>query len=181
MRRQQSGFTIIELVVVVILLGILAAVALPRFMNVDDQARDAAVSGIQGSLQTGISLYYAQWVAEGRLPAGTQIEPFADLRVNATGFPYGADSNTANVVSTSADCSAVWSGVLQVGAPSVATAADLAGVAAAGANVDVVAVRDGTACDYYYTAWTTTTGAVIPRLTYNSVNGLITRGTATLP
>ena len=63
MRRTASGFTIIELVVVIILLGILAATALPRFMNVDTQAHAAVVEGVQGGLQTGVSLYHAQWVA----------------------------------------------------------------------------------------------------------------------
>ena len=59
-----KGFTIVELVVVIILLGILAATALPRFMDVNDEAHQAVVEGVSGSLQTGISLYRAQWIAE---------------------------------------------------------------------------------------------------------------------
>ena len=69
--KHQSGFTIIELVVVIILLGIMAATALPRFMDVTDEAHDSVVQGVYGGLQSGISLYHAQWVAEGQPDEGT--------------------------------------------------------------------------------------------------------------
>jgi len=55
MKRNQ-GFTIIELVVVIVLLGILAATALPRFIDLSSDARNAANKGIGSSLQSGINL-----------------------------------------------------------------------------------------------------------------------------
>ncbi|NJN52654.1 MAG: prepilin-type N-terminal cleavage/methylation domain-containing protein [Gammaproteobacteria bacterium] len=181
MHRQQSGFTIIELVVVIILLGILAATALPRFMNVDDEAHAAVVAGVMGGLQTGVSLYHAQWIAEGQPNANTQIADFNLLRTNAAGFPYGTadNSGTGSNVTNSADCAAVFTGVLQAGAPSVSSVAALANVV--GSVTDFTAVRTGVNCDYYYTGQRSTSGATIPLLQYGSVAGVVTQTTAALP
>ncbi len=183
MSRQQSGFTIIELVVVIILLGILAATALPRFMQVDDEAHGAVVSGVQGSLQTGISLYHAQWVAQGKPDEDTAITAFGGLRVNEDGFPYSITTNAASEVTDSDDCQDVYVNILQAGAPTITTAVADTGVAAAaraGGDVfDFVAVRDGTNCNYHYTGQSAS--GTLPLLTYDSELGTITRGSAAVP
>ena len=49
---KQTGFTIIELVVVIVLLGIMAATALPRFMDVTSEAHSAVVDGVKGGMQS---------------------------------------------------------------------------------------------------------------------------------
>lgn len=63
---RMAGFSLIELVIVIVILGILAVTALPRFLDVTDEAKKASVEGVSGGFATGVSLVRAQWEAEGR-------------------------------------------------------------------------------------------------------------------
>ncbi|HEX7812641.1 MAG TPA: type II secretion system protein [Burkholderiales bacterium] len=59
MQTKQAGFTLIELVVVIVILGILSAVALPRFINLSGEAAQAAAQGVAGAVSSATAINYA--------------------------------------------------------------------------------------------------------------------------
>ncbi len=67
MRNEQKGFTLIELVVVIVILGILAAVAVPKFIDLSGEARLATTQGVAGALASGSVTNYAADLAKGQV------------------------------------------------------------------------------------------------------------------
>jgi len=69
--RRQSGFTLIELVIVIVVLGILAAIAIPRFISLQREARIAVIDSLFNSVRSGANLIYAKSAVEGEINLAT--------------------------------------------------------------------------------------------------------------
>ena len=69
--KRQSGFTLIELVVVIVILGILAATAAPKFMNLQGDARISALNGLKGAVKSAVSMTYSKAILKGIEKEGT--------------------------------------------------------------------------------------------------------------
>jgi MSHA pilin protein MshA len=149
---KSRGFTLIELVVVITILGILAAFAIPRFVALDSQARIATVNGLAGSVKSAASLARALSMATGNAAGPVAMEGASGLGVTLiNNYPDGTASGIANAVnSNSADFTfaaasggnpATWS---KVGAPTpTACQVQYTPPAAAGTTPTVAVVNGG--------------------------------------
>jgi MSHA pilin protein MshA len=97
-RSSQGGFTLIELVVVIVILGILAAFAVPRFMGMEGEARAATVKNMAGNLRAAYTMARGKCMAQGCGAGGTiTFENQSVTMVN--GYPSAATiANTLQTV-----------------------------------------------------------------------------------
>jgi prepilin-type N-terminal cleavage/methylation domain-containing protein len=65
-KKPPQGFTLIELVIIIVVLGILAAVAVPKFVNISKEAEEASVTTVVSSLDAALSMYAAKHHLEGQ-------------------------------------------------------------------------------------------------------------------
>ena len=140
--KRQSGFTIIEIIIVIIILGLLAATALPKMLNITDKAEDAAIDGVAGGFASAVGLVRAQWEVDGRPKgnggaANTTIVTLdgEKIGINVTedtangivpGYPTGKDQTNTNVTNgtiTAQTCADVLDLILK-NAPTAAVRVD---------------------------------------------------------
>ena len=89
--KRSAGFTLIELIIVIVILGILAVTAAPKFMNMQGEARISTINGMKASVQSAANMVYSKAIIKGieKTASGTGVS-----------VPLDSVTNTTNVVTT---------------------------------------------------------------------------------
>jgi MSHA pilin protein MshB len=162
--NKQSGFTLIELVIVVVILGFLAVTAIPKFLDLTDQAKQANIEGMAGGFATAVSLVRAQWEAEARPKDengqnmvdydGTDLlltTKTADIRPGYVVSSVAGQNNGAALDGnfTAANCVDIWQSIFQ----QPPRLADTISALNSDTTLDYLAVKSGTGattlCHFY--------------------------------
>lgn len=182
MHKQQSGFTLIELVIVIIVLGILSATAVPKFLNLRQDAEISKVKALGAAYQQAVSFINMRWHMLGVKGGYVNMPGFGDgdIDVSDTGFPIGTDKGNSsgvmgeprNIGKGDQACVDLWSSLLET-PPSVSLSDD----------ADFQAYRTGsngsnlTECHYIFRALGDTATTIVNAkisIKYDSVTGKVT-------
>ncbi len=101
-----------EFIAVIVIIGILSAVILPRFFNLSNPAHESVVAATGGAFSTSLSLAHIVWVTVGSTSAQNNINyGNNDLDVNANGWPNTTTDGLTTITSHN-DCDDIWNGLL---------------------------------------------------------------------
>jgi len=158
-RGRSRGFTLIELTAVMVILGTLSASAVPRFIDLADEAHAAVVEHTADAFSAGVTIALAScalrnWANRDNLPG------YADGVVDFNANCYPTDTNGANTIgNNNARCLRVWNAILAP-APTITTAAS---------GADFQASGQSNVCTYLYLVDDSATRDI----TYNSLTGVV--------
>lgn len=158
--QKQTGFTIIELVVVIALLGILSAVALPRFVDITEDAHNASVKGTAGALAAAVALVKAKAIVKGASNNDSvTLDGGVSVIVNRYGYPRARNN---------AECINIWQQLLQNGSPDL----EVGNNPPTNDGIEYAARRIGQGrCMYTYYKRTSSDG--IRRIFYSQISGAV--------
>ncbi len=135
---KKEGFTLIELIIVIVIIGILAAIAVPKFVGLTGEAKTSAIKGLAGSIRASANIVRAKWLTEcnvkGNCSDNVSLEDGTTVCVDnssgdVSGYPYpGANAST----------------VCGSGAGGIETAVNTDG------NNDIIVDNNSTTCTIFY-------------------------------
>jgi len=184
----KNGFTLIELVVVIVILGILSVTALPKYINISQDGHDAIAKRLYGSYKTAVSLYHSCWLTNGSNSAVYDLNCFAngDIDSTITGYPLGEDtvaSGGGGTQLTGDFCRQLWIGMLDAEDFVLAIHTDVS----FGGDNDIIywysnpdATLPTTYCYYNYIRDNRNKGQENWQIRYFPATGEVTLGRATL-
>lgn len=141
--KRQAGFTLIELVVVIVILGILAVTAAPRFLNLQGDARGATLQGLKSAMQGAAGIVYGKAAIEGvDNSATTETITIDGISVETVyGYPRANANGIAQVVE---GISSEWTTVTSSGQAANSISYTYSGRSTAGCHVNYREADDAT-------------------------------------
>ncbi|SON50681.1 type II secretion system protein [Vibrio tapetis] len=135
--KKQGGFTLIELVVVIVILGILAVTAAPKFLNLQDDARKSSISGLIGAVKGASGITYGKAAIAGKESGAAAISVAGSTLNLVNGYPKATKADLEVVIEgLDSDWTVLQSGATAGDAVVITfkndTLTDAAGVAATG-------------------------------------------------
>lgn len=135
-KKNQAGFTLIELVLVIVLVGVLAAVALPKFVDLGSDARISAIKGVDGAMRSANTVIYAKAAISNSMGATGSVT-ISGVSI-ATAYGFAADAlELAKAMDLSPDFLTSLADIRHTGATSAAACKDVYSPVAAQGSVPV--------------------------------------------
>lgn len=100
--KRNAGFTLIELVIVIIVLGILAATAVPKFINLQDDAKVAAMKGVEAAIHSGANMIFSKAAIKGvETQSGQAVSAAGSTVAVEYGYPAATSAALGSVLEIS--------------------------------------------------------------------------------
>ncbi|MDT0595364.1 type II secretion system protein [Glaciecola petra] len=166
-----KGFTLIELIIIVVVLGVLSAVVAPRFIDISSDAYLAKFNSAYGSFKTGMELANKKWRVKGSPTPENAIDLLNQLDFNAQGYPAGIDDGEQ--VSNGQDCVDLFEAVVDSSFKLEVPIGDGAGIKNLSDDVDIAVTINSNICYYTFVSESKDVGYNARQFRYYYTTGII--------